>query len=119
MPDIRRYPRLTRSLWAIVIYLAGATLLIGLVTYYFLIPAMRVAHDANVAQKHQLVAYSRLLLAVVLFILCVGLLLLFRVGRFFFPSAPSKRHRTQYIDVWAEAGRRTPAPPSPDEETPE
>ena len=67
---------------------------------------MIAAQDATPGQKRELAAFSRLLLAIVLFILCVGILMIFRVRRFFFPRASAKRQKTEYIDAWAEAGKR-------------
>ena len=46
----------------------------------------------------------------VLFVLFAGLLLSFRVGRFFFPRpTPAPRRRTEYVDAWVESGRRMTA----------
>jgi hypothetical protein len=90
-----------------IAFLVGSAILILVVSNYFLIPAMIASHDATAAQKRQLAAYSRLLLAIVLFIMIVGLLLLFRVRRFFFPGQGSrKQQKTPYVDAWEEAGRR-------------
>lgn len=107
--------RLGRSFYATVAFLIGALILILAVSHYFLLPALEVAQDASVPQKRQLVAYSRLVLSIVLLILFVSLILLFRVGRFFFPSSRPKPVKTQYVDVWAEAGKRV-SPPQAEEE---
>jgi hypothetical protein len=106
MSDPHGNPRLGRSLWAMVAFLVGFAVLITFVSYYFLFPAMEAAANASPNQKRQLMAYSRLLLAIVLFILVSGLFLFFRIGRFFFPRATIVREKTQYIDAWSEAGRR-------------
>jgi hypothetical protein len=53
-------------------------------------------------------------MAVILFILCVGILIVFRVRRFFFPQPSSVPQKTQYVDAWAEAGKRATAGPAPD-----
>jgi len=40
-------------------------------------------------------------------ILFVGLMMTFRIGRFFFPRpGNSARVKTTYVDAWTEAGRR-------------
>lgn len=104
--------RLGRSFYATVAFLLGALVLILVVSHYFLLPALEVAQDASVPQKRQLVAFSRLILSIVLLILFVSLILLFRVGRFFFPKNRPKPVKTQYVDVWAEAGKRVTAPSS-------
>ena len=107
--------RFTRSILAMVAYLIGAAILISIVGHYFLFPAMQAAHGASAPQKRQLMATSRLMLMVVLFVLGVVTLMLFRVRRFFSPRPTEKPQRTQYVDAWAEAGRRAEAPPLDDE----
>jgi hypothetical protein len=93
-----------------------AILIVGVFEFY-LAPAMMAAKNATPDEKRRLMAVSRLLLAVVLFILIVGLMLTFRIGRFFFPRQRGPRVQTKYVDVWAEAGRRLDAEkPSDDEE---
>jgi len=95
-----------RTSFAVLAFLlVFAILLIG-VSEFYLIPAIGAAKDATPSDKAKLVAVSRLLLALVLFILFVGLLLTFRVGRFFFPRSSSPRTQTRYINAWEEAGRR-------------
>jgi heme/copper-type cytochrome/quinol oxidase subunit 2 len=103
--------RFTRSILAMIAYLIGAAILIWIVAHYFLFPAMEAAHGATAHQKRQLMATSRLMLMVVLFVLSVVTFMLFRVRRFFFPRPSEKPQRTQYVDAWAEAGRRAEAPP--------
>src|SRR4029079_1940110 len=93
----RFHPRLRQSLWAMVVFLAGFSALISVVSHYFLIPALLASHDATPAEKRLLSGSAALLMAVVLFILCVGIMLVFRVRRFFFPSASPARTKTQYI----------------------
>ena len=93
-----------------VVFLGGfAAILIG-VCYYYLFPAMNAAHDATPVEKRTLMAYSRLMLAVVLFVLFGLFLMTFRVGRFFFPRASAPRTKTKYVDAWAEAGKRAQPP---------
>jgi uncharacterized membrane protein len=104
--------RFGRSLWAAIAFVVVFVIIISVVAEYFLFPAMQLAHDASPAQKRQLMAASRLMMMIVLFVLCVVMFMLFRVRRFFFPQSLPKRERTQYIDVWAEAGRRAQAPPA-------
>ena len=103
----RPYARLLRVFWGVVIFLAAFAVLIAIVSRFYLIPAMLAAKGATVREKRVLVAWSRLLLAIILFILAAGIVLTFRVGRFFFPrhSRPP-RTQTKYIDAWAESGRR-------------
>jgi len=98
-----------RSYWAVLAFLLLFAVLIITVSKYFLLPALPLVHGASHAEKVRLVAYSRLLLALVLLILVVSLILIFRPGRFFFPRRQSPREATKYIDMWAEAGRRMDA----------
>jgi hypothetical protein len=111
--------RLRRSLWATLAFLAGFGVLIVLVSNYFLIPAADAARTADQAGKRQLSAVAMLMLAILLFIMLVGLLMTFRVRRFFQPGEPVKRDKTEHIDAWAESARRMTTPPldDPSDET--
>jgi hypothetical protein len=100
-----------RTIWALVAFLAGFSLLIWVVSDRFLIPAMAAARDATDLQKRQLMATARLLLAVVLMILSVAIILLFQIRRFFFPRQRPEKQKTEYIDAWAESARRMTTPP--------
>lgn len=100
--------------WAILAFLLGFSLLLVVLIWYYLIPAGEAARDASPPDKAKLRAVSTLLLAVVLFVLFVGLILTFRVGRFFFPRphpGTGKPVKTQYVDAWAESAKRMPTPP--------
>jgi hypothetical protein len=110
-------PRLKRTLWAMAAFLLGFAILILIVTHYYLLPAMEAARGADVSGRRQLSAFSTLLLAVVLFVLLVGLAMTFRVHRFFFPRPSSPPPpRTPHVDAWAESARRVPTPPPMDDE---
>ena len=90
-----------------VAYLAGFAVLITFVAWYYLVPAMQAASDATPRQRQQLSAYSLLLMAIVLLIVFVGIVLTFRVSRFFFPRPPhAPAARTKYVDAWAESAKR-------------
>lgn len=93
-------------MWAMVAYLLGFAVLITFVAWYYLIPAMRAASDATPPQRQQLSAYSLLLMAVVLLIVFVGIVLTFRISRFFFPRPTLGRTQTKYVDAWAESAKR-------------
>lgn len=102
-----------RTYWAILVFLIGFTILLVGVCSYYLIPAMDAATSTGITpkEKRQLMAVSRLMLAVVLFVVFAGLLLTFRVGRFFLPRKSGPRTQTNYVDAWAEAGKRMQPPP--------
>src|SRR5690242_21808927 len=67
------WPRLRRSLWAMTFFLLGFAGLIAVVAFYYLVPAIDAAHSADTAGRRQLSAFSMLLMAVILFVLLVGL----------------------------------------------
>jgi hypothetical protein len=96
--------------------MVGFAILIAFISRWYLIPAMEAAQNATGVEKRQLVAHSRLLLAVVLFILVAGILLTFRFGRYFVPRAGEKTKSTQYPDAWAESARRVSVPPRKEDE---
>jgi hypothetical protein len=105
-----------RTTWAVLAFLLMFAILIVCVSEFYLLPALAAFKDANAAERLRLVAYSRLLLAIVLFILIVGLMLTFNIGRFFFPRPRSPKVQTKYVDAWAEAGRRAETPPTDSKE---
>jgi hypothetical protein len=72
-----------RILWATLAFVAGFAILLAFVSRWYLIPAMQAAQTAQGIEKRQLVAHSRLLLAIILFILVAGILLTFRFGTVF------------------------------------
>src|SRR5687768_8917690 len=104
------------SMWAMVAYLFGFAVLISFIAWYYLIPAMQAATDATPRQRQQLSATSLLVMAVVLLIVFVGIVLTFRISRFFFPRPPLARTQTKYVDAWAESARRVDPDDDPDEE---
>lgn len=112
-----RFRRSGYTTWAFLAFLLGFTVLLIFLCYWYLFPAMKAAADATPQEKRTLSAHAALLLAIVLVILVAGIVLTFRIGRFFFPGATPKRHRTSYTDAWAEAGRRAETPQRP--ETPD
>src|SRR5262245_35680727 len=93
-----------RTPWGLLIFLVGYVVLLVVVSRYYLIPALNVVHEATAKEKKLLSASSALLLAVVLFIIGVGIVLTFRVSRFFFPRPSIAREKpTQYVDAWSES----------------
>jgi hypothetical protein len=89
-------------------FMVGFGILITIVLRYYLLPAMAAAAHATPADRAVLRAHAALVLMVLLFVIFVGWVFTFRVGRYFFPrNRVSKRPpATQYPDAWAEAGRR-------------
>jgi hypothetical protein len=119
-----RYPGLSRSLVAILVYLVGFAAVLVVVCRRYLIPAVSAAASAierhDLQQRKELAATASLILAVVLFVLFAGLLLAFRMGRFFFPpQRPPRQKPTQYVDAWEESGRRMSVADLPPDDEPQ
>ena len=72
---------------------------------------MEAARVATPQQRKLLSAHALLLMAFVLFILLAGLILTFRVHRFFLPRRRPKPKPTIYPDAWAESARRIQVDP--------
>ena len=102
--------RPARTILAVIIYLVGFGVLLLVVSKFYLIPAIIAKQGATPLQKKALAASSLLVMAVFLFVLLMGLLIAFRVGRFFFPQKREPMKPTQYVDAWKEAGRRMQVP---------
>jgi hypothetical protein len=96
--------------------MAGFAVLLAVLSRWYLIPALEAVQTADGMEKRQLVAHSRLVLAIVLFILVAGILLTFRFGRYFLPRVGEKAKPTQYPDAWAESAKRVSVPPRDDED---
>lgn len=118
-PSPRR-PRFARTNLGVLLFLVAFTGFLVFLSSYYLIPAARASLAARQQGDklgwHAISATSALLLSVLLLILVAGLILTFRIGRFFFPRKTEPRTRTKYVDVWAESGKRMATPPAEDEE---
>ena len=112
--------RRVRTPWAVLAFLAAFAVGIVFLSTYYLLPALEAFTQAHRAGdqtgKKAISATSALLLSVILIILLAGLVLTFRVGRFFFPRQTPPRTRTKYVDIWAESGKRMEAPPVDEED---
>jgi heme/copper-type cytochrome/quinol oxidase subunit 2 len=101
----------------VVLFLAGSAAILGLTTWFYLLPALRAALAATQpAQRKQLAAVSLLVLAIVLLTIVAWLVITVGFGRFFFPRKREPQKPTTYTDAWGESGRRMPTPP-PDADT--
>ena len=87
-----------------IAFLLGFAVLITVVARYFLLPGMQAARDASAVERRQLSATAWLLLVVLLVVVIIGILLTFRIRRFFLPRA--SHGPTKYVDAWAESARR-------------
>jgi hypothetical protein len=111
-----RSRRPARTPWAVVAFLAAFAAGLGLLSHFYLLPALRTfltaRQQGDKTGTAAITATSALLLAVILVILVAGILLTFRIGRFFFPRKTEPRTRTKYVDAWAESGKRMEVPPA-------
>jgi len=103
--------RAGRTYAAVTVYLVVFALLVLALVKWYLVPGLRAAQYANHDDREKLAANALLVLIVVLFALLAGLVLTFRVGRFFFPRPTPPRRPTQYTDAWAESAKRLQTPP--------
>ena len=107
--------RIWRAPWALILFLLGFFALLIIVSRYYLIPAFTVLPGASPVERKWLSAASMLLMSVVLFTIIVGLVLVFRIRRYFVPP-PRVRTKTQYVDAWAESAKRMEDAPPEDPE---
>jgi hypothetical protein len=122
MPAAAKPPaaeRPARPRWAALVFLLAFAAGVVVLSYHYLFPALRAfveaRHRGDQSGARAISATAMLLLAVLLFILFCGLILTFRIGRLFFPRAQPPRVKTQYVDAWAESGKRMQAPPEIEE----
>jgi hypothetical protein len=101
-----------QSVWAFIAFLALFVVLLLIVCHWYLLPALGVFYDKGIdkAGKQLLSAQAMLLMTLLLLIFGAMMLLLFRLGRIFFPRPWKKRTQTKYVDAWAEAGKRFKEP---------
>ena len=94
------------SFWPALFFLVFFALLIAFVSHYYLLPALEASQAATQPALARLRAEAALLLTILLVMLFCGLVLMFKIHRFFLPRPKTTRTQTKYVDVWAEAGRR-------------
>jgi hypothetical protein len=98
-----------RSVWPHVAFMGLFTILLVFVSRWYLIPALSAFADADPEQRRLLSLHALLLMSVMLFLLALFLILVFRLGRSILGSQ-GRAKPTQYIDAWAEAGKRLKPP---------
>jgi hypothetical protein len=107
--------RLGRVHYGVLFFLIAFTTFLIFLSSYYLLPALRTFLEAKESGDkrgvHAISATSALLLAVLLVILITGLILTFRIGRFFFPRKTPPRTQTKYVDAWSESAKRMETPP--------
>jgi hypothetical protein len=101
-----------RSVWAFVAFLGLFCILLVLVTKLYLLRALADFNGADERGRKIIALHAMLLMSLLLVILALSLVLIFRIGRYFFPRRYQARDKTKYTDAWAEAGKRM-RPPEP------
>jgi Na+/H+-dicarboxylate symporter len=99
-----------RSVWAFVGFLGLFCILLVLVTKLYLLRALADFNGADERGRKIIGLHALLVMSLLLVILGLSLVLIFRVGRYFFPERYVKREKTNYTDAWAEAGKRMKPP---------
>ena len=108
MSRINRYRG--RSVLAYVGFLAVFVIVLLLVSYGYLMPALHDYNKADAAGRRVLGTQALLMLSAVLVLLLLVLSLIFRLGRSLFPSPTKPAPKTQYTDAWAESAKRLKTP---------
>lgn len=104
-----------RSMIGMIIFLVSSLVVLYLVSFRYLVPALKLTANLTDSGKLQLRAISSLVLAIVLTTLIAFALLAIRPGRFFLPRRQPPRTRTNYPDAWTESGKRLQVPGDEDE----
>jgi hypothetical protein len=99
-----------RSVWAFVGFLGLFCILLVLVTKLYLLRALTDFNGADERGRKIIGLHALLMMFLLLVILGLSLILIFRVGRYFFPQRYRKFEKTNYTDAWAEAGKRMKPP---------
>ena|ERR1700722_1271930 len=99
-----------RSVWAFVGFLGLFCILLVLVTKLYLLRALTDFNGADERGRKIIGLHALLIMFLLLVILGLSLILIFRVGRYFFPQRYRKFEKTNYTDAWAEAGKRMKPP---------
>ena len=106
--------RLGRSIWAFIGFLALSYFLLALLTKVYLLRALTDFQSADEAGKRLIGIHALLLMCAVLIVLALCWMMIFRVGRYFFPRHPEqpdpREAKTKYTDAWTEAGKRLRPP---------
>jgi hypothetical protein len=111
----RRF-RTGRTIFAVLCFLLLFTILLVGVSHFYVMPGLEAAKHLDRPERRKLAANAMLVLIMMLTLLVVGLLITFRISRFFFPRPTSARTRTKVVDAWAEAGKRMDKAESPEDE---
>jgi hypothetical protein len=96
-------------------FLGLFVILLVMVSRVYLLRALADFQGADERGRELIGLHATLLLLVVLAILLGSWMLIFRIGRYFFPANREKRAKTTYTDAWEEAGKRLQMPKDDEE----
>ena len=99
-----------RSVWPFIGFLALFCFLLGLLTKLYLLRALQDFNGADERGRKLIAVHALLLMCAVLAVLGLSWMLIFRVGRYFFPRNRDADGKTKYTDAWSEAGKRIKTP---------
>jgi hypothetical protein len=99
-----------KSIWAFIGFLALSFILLMMVTRVYLLRALADFNGADERGRRLIGVHALLLLSVVLAILGLSWMLIFRIGRYFFPRTREPLAKTKYTDAWSESGKRMKTP---------
>lgn len=105
-----RFSRSARSVWAFIGFLALFLFLLELLTKVYLLRAAEAFKAADEPGRKLIAVHALLLMCAVLAVLGLSWMLIFRVGRYFFPRNRDADGKTKYTDAWSEAGKRIKTP---------
>jgi hypothetical protein len=106
-----------RTLVGVIGFFVLFTILLLMVYKFYTIPWIAEAKHASKSHLRKMSAEALLLMCVLLAILFSGLLVTFRISRFFVSPPGGKRSQTKVVDAWSEAGRRMEDRPTEDDES--
>ena len=95
-----------RTIFAVLCFLLLFAVLLVLVFHFYVGPGLELAKHLDRPARRKLAASALLAMILMLTLLVLGLLVTFRISRFFFPPPTLPRTRTKVVHAWAEAGKR-------------
>ena len=99
-----------KSVLPFVGFLSLFCLLLLMVTKLYLLRALTDFNGADENGRRLIALHALLLMSAVLVILGLSWMLIFRIGRYFFPNPKPPRVKTKYVNAWEEAGKRMKTP---------
>ena len=99
-----------KSVLPFVGFLSLFCLLLLMVTKLYLLRALNDFNGADERGRRLIALHALLLMSAVLVILGLSWMLIFRIGRYFFPNPKPPRVKTKYVNAWEEAGKRMKTP---------